>query len=169
MLYYSFFVKKLTQSVDSINTLSLSSWIKINEGEGLSSLYRDTIWNKIIRSVAKTTTLRESIDLQERWFRVFDTYLKRYDMPEEYRAIQNKKVQILKLRCTYLTTGKEYHRTAIRALEVELDKLENPKQEKSEAKKDVTIGQIIAKTQKELPFQIDSKKMMTQQYYDLIN
>lgn len=88
-------------------------------------------------------------------------------MPDEYKAIQAKKVQIFKLRCDYLSTGLAYKQTAIRALEADLYKLEHPKGENETSKKDITLGQIVAQHQRELPFQIDKKKMSTQYYYDL--
>lgn len=142
----------------SINNVSLSQWIAINEGEGLSNLYK----LKFFRS--RKLTKNEYVNLYDAWLKIFDEKNERYGRDNYVVAILAKKKQIFKLNCEYIKTGLEYHRTAIRALEQQLYYLENPEGENT---KKIALGQVIGFRVKELAFQVDFDKMTVKQYYDL--
>jgi len=137
----------------SIDELPVKIWFDIHKTGNFSLLLKNDIKIKE----------KEFINLSEAWNKIYNQYMKKFGLSEEFIADLNQSIRLAELQAKFIITKKPHYKTLIK---VEKEKIKNTKEE---IKKPHELESILATISKHFGFQLRSRDLTTLEYYSYIN
>ncbi|MBU3681639.1 MAG: hypothetical protein FGM16_06845 [Flavobacterium sp.] len=101
--------------------------------------------------------------LQMKWSVVYDGYIERFGLSEDYTKLIEKKKEIAALKVERMVTGQKSLNTFIKIAELELEALQ-----KGDRKDEIDFYESKAQVEKQLGFVLDPKKITVAEFYSYI-
>ena len=150
---------------------------KLDRNLGLHNCYTSIdnlpikIWFEIHKTGDYTTLMRVIIPLTEKialqlatiWDKIYDEYITRYGLTDEFLAELRAEIKLANLQADYVITGKKYYKTLIK-IEQEKKRLLG-----EDLKEPIEIESILARMSKYYGFKLSSKELSVAEYYSYIN
>lgn len=142
------------KTFDSIDRLPIYNWWQIHKTHDFTWLY--TIKR---RKASKYT--RQA--LQTKWGVVYDGYIERFGLSEDYLKLIEKKKEIAALKVERMATGERSINTFIKIAELELEEMQ-----KGNGREEVDFYESKAHVEKQLGFALDPMKITVSEFYSHI-
>lgn len=101
--------------------------------------------------------------LQLKWNVVYDGYISRFGLSEDYLKLIEKKKEIAGLKVERMISGQKSLNTFIKIAEIELESLQ-----KGDRKDEVDFYESKAQVEKQIGFVLDPKKITVAEFYSYI-
>lgn len=137
----------------SIDELPIKVWFDIHG----SGDYRLLL--KVIITIDESDFER----LFDFWQELYNEYMDRFGLSEEFKDNLNKQIEIANLKAQLVITGKRHLRTIIKIKEEELNS------GKTDVEKPVELETLLARMSKYYGFKLESKELTVTQYYSYLN
>jgi len=132
----------------SIDEIPLFNWFKCHDGK--------------LKYTRKNRIGSEKEDL-ESWTKIYDEYLSRFGINEEFQNFMQKQIDKAIKECEYLETGNRKLLNDINILEAKIRELMNT------GKNEISSGELLQVLSKFQGYRIDVKTITVGEYFDLIN
>lgn len=136
----------------SIDELPIKSWFDIHNSGDYRLLLKEIV-------TINETDFEKLFDL---WQEMYNDYMERFGLSEEFKENLDKQIEIAKLKAQLIITGKKHLRTIIRIKEEELNS------DNSGIKKPLGLEELLAKMSKSYGFKLESKELTVVQYYSYL-
>lgn len=134
---------------NSIDEMPLYNWIKCTEENDL-------------RYVCKDINDISGVDLEDRWYHVYDDYIDRFGLSKLYQRLLEVMKEKALLECDYVITGD--------AFKITLAKIEEERLKKMLANKGegVSINSVLVYLSKWLGYRLNTREITTLEYFEMM-
>lgn len=137
----------------SIDELPINIWFDIHKSADFRLLLKEKI----------ESTEKDFIILSEAWEKLYNQFIDRFGLSEEFYSDLNQSVRLAELQAKFIITKKPHIKTLIK---VEKEKIKNNKEE---IKNPIELESILATISKHFGFQLRSRDLTVAEYYSYIN
>tara|TARA_R110000868_G_scaffold35798_1_gene127838 strand:- start:9173 stop:9670 length:498 start_codon:yes stop_codon:yes gene_type:complete len=139
---------------DSIDSLPIYNWWQIHKAHDFTWLY--SIKRRKVGKYTRTA-------LQTKWGVVYDGYIARFGLSEDYLKLIEKKKEIAALKVERMETGSKALNTFIKIAELELNEMQ-----KGDGREEVDFYESKSHVEKQLGFALDPMKISVSEFYSHI-
>ena len=139
---------------DSIDSLPIYNWWQIHKAHDFTWLY--SIKRRKVGKYTRTA-------LQTKWGVVYDGYIARFGLSEDYLKLIEKKKEIADLKVERMETGSKALNTFIKIAELELNEMQ-----KGDGREEVDFYESKSHVEKQLGFALDPMKISVSEFYSHI-
>ncbi len=137
----------------SLDELPIKIWFDIHKTGNFALLLKE-----------KTEVDAEDfINLSKGWNNLYNEYMKRFGLSEEFIADLNQSIRLAELQAKFIITKKPHYKTLIK---IEKEKIKNAAEEIKEPQE---LESILAQISKHFGFKLSSRDLTTLEYYSYIN
>lgn len=144
-------ISKPLNCYETIDELPIKAWFDIH----------DTGDYRLLLKEPKEINSEEFHQLFEKWENLYNQYIARFGLSEEFLDDLNQQIEIANYRAEFIITGQRYFRTMIRVREEVLKS--NRKDTKT-----FELEMLLAKMSKYYGFKLESRDLTVVQYYSYL-